>query len=190
MRELVTFFSENMLRLNQVSGNIANIVTVGTALISLLTFATVLWQTKLLRQNMKGLSSSNNLKKLIRSGKDITTDKPVALAIDLITGDNSLKISVKKFLTLEYAKRKINIASINMQGIKDENDIEELYHKVKQTRQYLDNKGYTEVLLFVKAPVQAGTIIGSMMNNWIPVKLYHFQQGKYEYWTPLVKYFN
>jgi hypothetical protein len=55
---------------------------------------------------------------------------------------------------------------------------------------YFAPVGCTELHLFIQGPVQAGTIVGSLYRQWIPVKLYHRpapqQPQIYEYWMPLL----
>jgi hypothetical protein len=74
-----------------------------------------------------------------------------------------------------------------MNGISPDN-IQDFYKQVRGKKLELELKEYTEVHLFFNGPVQAAAIVGCLFSNWMPVKLYHRQQGaSYEYWMPLIK---
>ena len=51
----------------------------------------------------------------------------------------------------------------------------------------MTNKGVTEVHLFISAPMPLAAKLGSLFDNWCTVKVYHFNNGRYEYWTTLKK---
>lgn len=82
------------------------------------------------------------------------------------------------------------IEELNMNGINSPKDLEAFVNALREKRRYLEAAGFTELHLFIAGPVQAGTIIGSMYRNWIPVKLYHKPSPAppqvYEYWMPLI----
>lgn len=65
------------------------------------------------------------------------------------------------------------IEELTMDGIKCTTDLEQLVNSLREKRRYFEAIGCTELHLFIQGPVQAGTIIGSLYRNWIPVKLYH-----------------
>jgi hypothetical protein len=48
----------------------------------------------------------------------------------------------------------------------------------------LSLEGVTEVHLFYAGPVALGVMLGGLLHNWAPVKVYHLNSltGQYEFW--------
>jgi SMODS-associated and fused to various effectors sensor domain len=167
-------------------GNIANILSLLTLVISTLTFLKVRQETRKLTQSLAQIPPVDNLDEAIQFAATINSPRPVALALSLTPTVGSIKQPVQDFLR---AKRweKMPIVEVEMHGISPEN-MAEFYEKVRTVKRQLDLKGCTEVHLFISGPIQAGTIVGCLFSNWKPVKLYHKAQGgSYEYWMPLIK---
>ncbi|MBL8150599.1 MAG: caspase family protein [Blastocatellia bacterium] len=119
--------------------------------------------------------------------KGIQTVKPVALAVCLIPTNPSIKNDVKRFL--DSNGWEMPIEELNMEGINSKQDISKFIVLLKEKRRQFYESGVTEMHLFIAGPVQAGTIIGAIYSNWIPVKIYHRSLTEsYEYWTLLKKY--
>jgi len=120
------------------------------------------------------------------------TSHPIAFAVSLLENNESIKPSVEIFLKSKGWHNKVKIDELTMNGIKKlPDDLEYLINKLKEKRRQFDAQQVTEILLFIAGPVMAGTLIGAIFDNWIPVKLYHKPQNPrpdiYEYWTPLIK---
>jgi SMODS-associated and fused to various effectors sensor domain len=166
-------------------GNIANILSLFTLVVSVLTFLKVQQEARKLTRSLAQVPPVDNLREAIDFAETIHSPKPVALAFSLTPTVGSIKNSVQGFLV---AKRwRMPIEEVEMNGLSPDN-IQEFYEKVRHEKRRLDLKGYTEVHLFFSGPVQAGTLVGCLFSNWIPVKLYHKTQGgSYEYWMPLLK---
>jgi hypothetical protein len=55
-------------------------------------------------------------------------------------------------------------------------------HRLKNR---LMDDGVSEVHLFLSCPLAVACAIGALFDNWVPVKVYQFNQGHYEFWTTL-----
>jgi hypothetical protein len=166
-------------------GNVADILSLATLLFSALTFFKVQSETRKLRQSLKQIPPPDDLNQCIQLCRGINSPRPVALALSLTPHTGSIKASVKDFLMANQWN--MNIEEVNIDGISPHN-LELFYQEVRNKKRELDLNSYTEVHLFFSGPVQAGTIVGCLLSNWKPVKLYHkVQGGSYEYWMPLIK---
>ena len=118
----------------------------------------------------------------------VKSSAPVAFAVSLLPTNESIKGSVEIFLTAQGWK--MPVEELNLNGLNSPNDREAFLNALREKRRYFDAHGFTEIHLFIAGPVQAGTIIGSLFRNWIPVKLYHKPNPAppyiYEYWMPLL----
>lgn len=130
-----------------------------------------------------------DLRQRIQDYKGIQTTKPVALAITLLPTVPSIKDNVKIYL--KSNKLKMPVEEIKMAGLNGSNDLESLVKQVQEKKIELHADGVTELHLFLAGPVAAGVMIGSLLGNWIPVKIYHKPTPSpadiYEYWMPLFK---
>lgn len=150
---------------------------------------------RLWRQNQKYLDlaresrQSINLQQKIRDFEGVNTAKPIALAVCLLPMLPSIKQNVKTYL--KSNKMKMPVKEIKMNGINDANDLEALVKHLQDKKMELHSDGCTEVHLFLAGPVAAGVMIGSLLNNWVPIKVYHKPTPSpadvYEYWMPLLK---
>jgi len=145
------------------------------------------------RRELKALAEKapkiENFKENVEFHKGIKTINPIALAISLVPQTPSIKKAVEIFLKSNNLKMKVE--ELNMNGIKNPEDIEEFIHTLTKKRHLFEHQGVTEVHLFIQGPVMAGVLVGAMLDNWKPVKLYHkptpAPPAIYEYWCPLTK---
>jgi len=148
-----------------------------------------LWkQNKQLKEMLKASPPSvENFKEFVKINEGVKSLNPHALVISL-TKDGSVKKSVDAFLKENV--REMTIEEVAMNGIKDQDDIEKFINEVKQKKQYFNAVGCTELHLFIAGPVIMGTMVGAILDTWIPVKLYHkptpAQTPLYQYWGPLI----
>lgn len=150
------------------------------------------WREKrVLKKNAQFVRPVNGFPDLAGNFGGVTTPKPVAFAISLISSIGSIKKSVETFL--EYSDLKMNVEELVMNDIKSEEDIGRFINELRKKRRFLSESGFTEIHLFIAGPVQAGTIVGSVFSNGMVVKLYQrphpeIQSSQlYQYWAPLVK---
>ena len=109
-----------------------------------------------------------------------TTAKPVALALSLTGLDISEQ--VRGFLAslgvywpirTYYRGEEVNRVTLPM-----------LIQHLARMKNDLSLEGVTEVHLFYAGPVALGIILGGLLHNWVPVKVYHLNSltGQYEFW--------
>lgn len=157
-------------------GRADNIVGIGTAVISLCTLWLMWRQERRLRAQAREEAQLANFADLRAQHEGIKSAKPVAFALSLIPTSESIKGSVETFLRSQGWQ--IPIEELNRDGLNNAADLEAFINALREMRRYLD------------AAVQAETIIGSVLRNWIPVKLYHKPTPAppqvYEYWMPLL----
>jgi len=114
---------------------------------------------------------------------------PVALAIALLPSGESIRGQVEAFLAGNDLA--MPVEELCLPRIEGVGDLERLVQGLRERRRYLAASNATEVHLFLAGPVQAGTIAGAVLDNWIPVKLYHPTGNpppdNYQYWMPLLK---
>lgn len=167
-------------------GNIANGLSLLTLFVSVLTYVKVQREAKKLARSLQQLPPLNTLPELIEFHKGVDSSRPVALVFSLIPSLGSIRPSVQDFLQAHNCT--MPIEEVEMPGL-GPNNIAKFYEQVRHKKQILQAKGYTEVHLFIGGPVQAATIIGGLLSNWMPVKLYHRPPGShtYEYWAPIMR---
>ena len=101
---------------------------------------------------------------------------------------NSIRGDVETLLRDEYPQRLFDFFEINKSGI-NQDQIEDLINEIRQKRYQLEAGYYTEVHIIIQGPVQTATLIGAILDNWNPVKLYQMNRTtrKYEFFAPLIK---
>jgi hypothetical protein len=169
-------------------GRVDNVMGVAGAIFGIATFALVWRQERRLRSQAREKAQLANFADLRTRHEGIKSAKPVAFALSLIPASDSIKGSVEVFLRTQDWD--MPIEELNMDGINSPENLEAFLNALREKRRLFDASGFTEIHLFIAGPVQAGTIIGSMFRNWIPVKLYHKPSPAppqvYEYWMPLI----
>lgn len=170
-------------------GKIDNILGVLTVLFSGYS-AYRLWQQNKRYQTMaRQVLQSIDIRQRIQDYKGIQTAKPIALAISLLPTVPSIKGDITIYL--KSHKLKMPIEEINIPGINGSGDLDTLVKTVQNKKIEMHSEGFTEVHLFLAGPVAAGVVVGSLLNNWVPVKIYHKPTPSpadiYEYWMPLFK---
>ena len=169
-------------------GRVDNVLGVAGALFGIATFVLVWRQERRLRTQSREKSPLKNFADLRSQHEGIKSTKPVAFALSLIPTSESIKSSVQVFLRAQNLD--MPIEELNLDGLNNAADLERFINALREKRRVFDELGYTEFHLFIAGPVQAGTIIGSLFRNWIPIKLYHKPNPAppqiYEYWMPLL----
>jgi hypothetical protein len=169
-------------------GRVDNVMGVAGAIFGMATFALVWRQERRLRSQAREKALLADFAGLRSMHEGIHSAKPVAFALSLIPTSGSIKGSVEVFL--QSQDWQMPIEELNMDGINTPDHLEAFVVSLREKRRLFDAAGFTEVHLFIAGPVQAGTIIGSMFRNWIPIKLYHKPNPAppqvYEYWMPLL----
>jgi len=153
-----------------VLNNVASIV-------QLVSFAIFLWAAGLLF-----VRSRRYRQKLARL-EETETPRPVALAVGLAGMDISEQ--VKGFL--EDKGLNLEVRTLYHPAPVTRESFSEILHEILRIKRELTQARATEVYLFLGAPMTMAVAIGSLLDNWVPLRLYHFTRGTYEYHATLYK---
>ncbi len=169
-------------------GRLDNLLGIATVIFTGYTAYRLWQQNKRFRELAKRFAPIENFKQLLEVHQGVKSSSPVAFALCLFDKNESIRKSVETFLATQ--EQNMPIEELNMNGLNGTKDLEDFVTRLREKRRYFEQKGYTEIHLFIAGPVQAGTIIGSLYRNWIPIKLYHRPSPQtpqvYEYWMPLI----
>lgn len=168
-------------------GNFASILQIVTVALTGYTAFRLWRQNQQIKILIQQWPRHGDFQKIRQVHEGIKSATPVALLISLLPGNNSIKPTVETFLNSSNLKMKVK--ELHMDGINGPQEIEQYVNKLKEMRQMIELEGYTEVHLFVAGPVQAASIAGALLDNWLPVKLYqktNLPSPMYEYWMPLL----
>jgi hypothetical protein len=169
-------------------GRVDNLLGIATVVFAGYAASRLWQQNKRFRELAKRFAPIENFKQLLEVHQGVKSSSPVAFALCLFDKNESIRKSVETFLATQDWK--MPIEELNMNGLNSPEDLNDYVTSLREKRRYFEQQGYTEIHLFVAGPVQAGTIIGSLYRNWIPIKLYHKPSPQppqvYEYWMPLV----
>ncbi|MEP7342336.1 MAG: hypothetical protein ABI977_31710 [Acidobacteriota bacterium] len=169
-------------------GRADNFIGVFTALAAGYTAYRAWQQNRRLRELARQTPKVENFAQLVELHAGVKSSAPVAFALSLVPTGDSIRAQVETFLQSQGWK--MPIEELNMDGLNNDADREDFINRLREKRRYFVAQNFTEVHLFIAGPVQAGTIIGALFRNWIPVKLYHKPSPAppqvYEYWMPLL----
>jgi len=145
-------------------------------------------QSKIIQEAAKQTPEIENYNGQFEYYEKLYILKPAALCISLVPTSSSIRSDVENFLIDEYPQRSFDYFEINKSGI-NQDQIEDLINEIRPKRHQLEAGYYTEVHLFIQGPVQAAALIGAILDNWKPVKLYQMNRTtrKYEFFAPLIK---
>src|SRR3990172_6209774 len=107
-----------------------------------------------------------------------------ALIVSLKPGEN-IRGHVEAFL--KEKGMEMEIAEINAYGV-SLNTLPDLRKKFIAEKRWLTSRGISEVHLFYEGPVASAFFLADVLNNWVPVYIYHFnREGGYECWGLLTE---
>jgi len=117
------------------------------------------------------------------------SEKPMALAIGVAGGGTDISGQVNQFL--QSSNMNMSVRSYTKAGGATQGNIHNILHDILRIKAQMTADGVTEVHLFLACPLVLATAVGAIMDNWVPVKVYHLNKetGRYEFWTPLYKGF-
>lgn len=171
----------------KIIGHISNFAGIIGAFISFIIWLKIKNQSRrlieLARQNN---NADKSFEEMIEKHEGIHSDKPYAFCLALTDRTPTIKADVDNYL--KEKNMNMPIEELNRTGLTLEN-FSDFIKELKEKRRVFQAKGITEIHLFLTGPMQAALMIGSIFNNWIPVKIYNMdpQSRKYEYWCHLSK---
>lgn len=120
---------------------------------------------------------------LVRRGtRPLGTPNPVALVIGL---GMDIEGSVRQFL--QETRRALPMQVHFYQGIVPIERFPQILREINESKRKLTAAGVTQAHLFYAGPVTFGAALGAMLDNWVPVHVYAFEQGTYRHHLVLEK---
>ena len=115
------------------------------------------------------------LRRYLAARETEISERPWALAVG-IAGDISGQV--------EPCLPELGLAGIPLENYVKERRLEEadfyrVLRDMLRLKERLSQAGATEVHFFYKGPVTLAMGIGSIFDNWVPVKVYEYHDGKY-----------
>lgn len=109
-----------------------------------------------------------------------TTAQPVALAVSLTGVDISEQ--VRAFLVTRGMQWPLRVYCRSEEVGPDSLPV--MVQHFASLKNELSLQGTTEVHLFYAGPIALGVMLGGLLHNWVPVKVYHLNSltGQYEFW--------
>jgi len=173
-------------------GRIADSLGTASVLITLFFTIWTFWIINRQKKKMLEFIGQNSPKfddfvDFIKDNRGITSVKPVALLVSLTPNKDSVKPNVKTFFAVENLK--MPIKEVKMNGLNSDDEIKTFIETLMQERIKIQAREYTEIHLFINAPMFACVLTGSILKNLMPIKIYHFNSTSakfYEYKMPLI----
>lgn len=175
--------------LGRIADSLGTISIIATLIVSIITYLMLRRERKMfLEKALQQSPLTGNLEELIKENEGRNSIKPIALAISVTPNNVSIKPNVQAFLKVQDWK--MPIKEIVMNGIGTPAEIKQFIESLTLKKKEIQARNYTEVHLFINAPMFACILTGSVLSKfWLPTKIYHFlpaSQKIYEYKTPLI----
>lgn len=119
---------------------------------------------------IKGRQLARRLRELAAT----PTSRPVALAIGLGASDEGVVRQQLKDDGLQ-----MEVIPLTHEGYVKAADYPRILRELKEIKSRLSDTGVTEVNIYYQGPVTFAMALGAMFDNWVPVKVYAFRDGRY-----------
>jgi hypothetical protein len=137
----------------------ANVIQVGSFIVLVILF----------------LRTRQRLQRYIRAREQEVTARPWVLTIS--TPDDISGQVLPKLQSFDLPSDRVE--TYVHEGKLMPDDFYKVVHDLLKIKDKLTTAGVTEVHLFYKGPVSLAVAIGAVFDNWVPVKIYQFQDGEY-----------
>jgi hypothetical protein len=114
------------------------------------------------------------LERRLRQLATTPTSRPVALAIGLGASDEGVVRQQLKDDGLQ-----MEVIPVTHEGFVKAPDYPRILRELKELKSRLSDTGVTEVNIYYQGPVTFAMALGAMFDNWVPVKIYAFRDGRY-----------
>lgn len=114
------------------------------------------------------------LERRLRELATTPTSRPVALAIGLGASDEG---AVRQQLKDDGLQ--MEVIPVTHEGFIKAADYPRILRELKEIKSRLSNTGVTEINLYYQGPVTFAMALGAMFDNWVPVKVHAFRDGRY-----------
>ena len=127
------------------------------------------------------LSRARRYRRRLRQIAGVTSARPVALVVAL--AGTRIRPAVESFCA--GLGQPITLYEVQRPGGVTQADFPKILLELQVLKNRLLDDGVSEVHLFLSCPLTVACAIGALFDNWVPVKVYQFNHGQYEFWTTL-----
>lgn len=127
------------------------------------------------------VSRARRYRRRLRQLECVTSVRPVALAVSL--SGTRIRPAVEEFCA--GFERPVRLVEVHRSGGLTQAELPRVLLEVQALKNRLLDEGASEVHLFLSCPLALACAIVALFDNWVPVKVYQFNQGRYEFWTTL-----
>jgi hypothetical protein len=127
------------------------------------------------------VSRARRYRRRLRRLKGVTSARPVALAVSL--AGTRIRPAVEAFC--RRFDQPLKLIEVQRRGSITQGELPKVLLELQSLKNRLLDEGASEVHLFLSCPLAVACAIGALFDNWVPVKVYQFNQGQYEFWTTL-----
>ena len=127
------------------------------------------------------LSRARRLRRRLRQLEGVTSGRPIALAVSL--AGTRIRSAVETFCV--GLGQSVKLVEVHRPGGLTQAELSTVLLELQALKNRLMDDGVSEVHLFLSCPLAVACAIGALFDNWVPVKVYQFNQGQYEFWTTL-----
>jgi hypothetical protein len=121
------------------------------------------------------LQARRQLHRYLNARAEQSSEHPWILAVG-IGGD--ILGQVKHYMT-NHGLEKFPIENYQREGLVPPEKFYEVLRDMLKIKTKLSQAGVSEIHLFYRGPVTLAMGIGSIFDNWVPVKIYEYDQGTY-----------
>jgi SMODS-associated and fused to various effectors sensor domain len=126
-------------------------------------------------------SRAQRYRRRLRQLTGVTSERPVALVVAL--SGTRIRPAVESFCS-SFAQP-LKLYEVQRPGGLTQADFPKVLFELQSLKNRLMDNGVSEMHLFLSCPLAVACAIGALFDNWVPVKVYQFNQGQYEFWTTL-----
>jgi hypothetical protein len=126
-------------------GRIDNVLGIVTVILAAYAAYRLRQQNKRRIELVRQTVPIENFGHLIEANQGINSQKPVALAVCLLSANDSIEASVKTFLRVKVWD--MPVEPLNMNGLNNAADLERFVNLLREKRRDFEGKGYTEIHL-------------------------------------------
>jgi hypothetical protein len=175
--------------LGRIADSLGTLSVMATLVFSGLTYFMVKRERKKYLDSVKqDTPSSDKFEEILEINRGINSEKPVALVIALTPNNDTIAPNVERFMKTQNWK--MPIREVKMNGINTVEDQKRFLNALLAKKREITAEGFTEVHLFINAPLFACVLTGSILKHWLPTKIYHKPTPPppqfYEYSMPLI----
>jgi hypothetical protein len=127
------------------------------------------------------LSWAQRYRRRLRQLAGVTSARPAALVVTL--AGTRIRTAVESFCA-DFAQP-MTLYEVQRQEHLTQAELPKVLLELHRLKNRLMDDGVSEVHLFLSCPLAVACAIGALFDNWVPVKVYQFNQGHYEFWTTL-----